>query len=91
MRWRAGLYKAVVGNNGYAGATGCEALSAFAQVSDHGILSPQNGQRSRAEAIRIVPDRLERGEMQRRPSWKPFLKYPLRVSSAGIAALSHTK
>jgi hypothetical protein len=32
--------KAVVGNNGYAGATGCEALSDFAQVSDHGILGP---------------------------------------------------
>jgi hypothetical protein len=29
---------AVVGNDGYAGATGCEALSAFAQVSDHGFL-----------------------------------------------------
>jgi len=68
-----------------------EALSAFAQVSDHGILSPQNGRRFRAEAAGIVPDRLKRGEMQRRPSWKLFLKYPLRVSSVSIAALSHTK
>jgi hypothetical protein len=31
--------KAVVGNNGNAGATGCEPLSDFAQVSDHGFLS----------------------------------------------------
>jgi len=34
------LYEAVAGNNGYAGATGCEALSDFAQVSDHGSLLP---------------------------------------------------
>jgi len=44
MQWRAGLYKAVVGNNGYAGATGCEALSDFAQVSDHGFQAFQTGQ-----------------------------------------------
>jgi len=31
------LYEAVAGNTGYAGATGCEALSAFAQVSDHAL------------------------------------------------------
>ena len=36
----AGLGKAVVVNNGYAGATGCEALSDFAQVSDHGSFVP---------------------------------------------------
>jgi len=35
------LYEAVVGNNGYAGATECEALSDFAQVSDHGSLLPR--------------------------------------------------
>jgi len=55
------------------------------------VPSPQNGQRFRAEVAGIVPDRLERGEMQCRPSWKLFLKYPLRVSSVSIAALSHTK
>jgi len=48
MQWRAGLYKAVVGNNGYAGATGREALSDFAQVSDHGFQAFQTGQRWRA-------------------------------------------
>jgi len=31
---------AVVGSNGYAGATGCEPLSDFAHVSDHGIFLP---------------------------------------------------
>ena len=31
--------KAVVGNNGNAGATGREPLSDFAQVSDHGLLT----------------------------------------------------
>jgi len=34
------LYEAVAGNNGNAGVTGCEALSDFAQVSDHGSLLP---------------------------------------------------
>src|SRR5881392_2563879 len=30
MKWRAGLYKTVIGNNGYAGATRCQVLSASA-------------------------------------------------------------
>jgi hypothetical protein len=34
------LLKVVAGNNGYAGATGCEALSDFALVSGHGFLLP---------------------------------------------------
>jgi len=38
MEGHSSLYSAVVGNNGYAGATGCEPLSDFAQVSDHGFL-----------------------------------------------------
>ena len=63
MQWRAGLYKAVVGNNGYAGATGCEALSDFALVSDHGFQAFQTGQRFHAEGSYIVIDKIERGEM----------------------------
>jgi len=34
------VHEAVTGNNGYAGATEREALSAFAQVSDHGSPLP---------------------------------------------------
>jgi len=63
MQWRTGLHKAVVGNNGHAGATGCEALSDFAQVSDHGFQAFQTSQRGLAEAAGIVPDRIERGEI----------------------------
>jgi len=33
---------AVAENNGYAGATGCEAHSDFAQVSGHGFFVPVN-------------------------------------------------
>jgi len=91
MKWRAGLYKAVIGNNGYAGATRCQALSDFAQVSDHGFQAFQTGQLLRAEAPGIVPDRIECGEVQRRRAWKFFLNCPLRVSSVDITAFSHTK
>jgi len=38
MELSAGLCKAVAGNNGHAGATGCEARSGFAEVSDHGFI-----------------------------------------------------
>jgi hypothetical protein len=37
-----GLRHAMAGNDGYVGATGCEALSDFAQVSDLGIFLPCN-------------------------------------------------
>src|SRR6266480_6034458 len=70
MKWRAGLYKTVIGNNGYAGATRCQVLSDFAQVSDHGFQAFQTGQLLRAEAPGIVPDRIECGEVQRRRAWK---------------------
>jgi len=62
MKWRAGLYNAVIGNNGYAGATGCAALSDFAQVSDHGFQAFQTGQRSPVETAGIVPDSIERAD-----------------------------
>jgi len=91
MKWRAGLYNAVIGNNGYASATGCAALSDFAQVSDHGFQAFQTGWRFRAEGAGIVPERIESGEMQRRRAWKFFLKDPLRVSSVDTAAFNHTK
>jgi hypothetical protein len=37
-----GERRALAGNNGYADATGCAALSDFAQVSDQGIFLPCN-------------------------------------------------
>jgi hypothetical protein len=53
MQWRSGHFKVVAGNNGYAGATGCEALSDFALVSGHGFfvpLMPQSPPRSNSLA-----------------------------------------
>jgi len=80
----------VVGNNGYAGATGCEALSDFAQVSDHGIPAFQNGRRFRAEGAGFAINKAECGKVQRQRAWKFFLKYPLHMRSADFAILSLT-
>ena len=81
----------MIGNHGYAGATGCESLSDFAQVSDHGFQAFQTGQRSPVETAGIVPDRIARGDNVAPARLEIFLNYPLGVSSAGIAAFSHTK
>jgi hypothetical protein len=80
----------VVGNNGYAGATGCEALSDFAQVSDHGIPSVRNGQRFRAEGPGFALNKAGRGKTQRQRAWKFFPKYRLRIGSPDFATLSLT-